>query len=362
MIYHQTKAMKQKKYLLWPLLLLFIGMQMACLKKPEDNVTPSEDSQPLLTILKNNYSFSMIYSALQRTGLDKTLEGKGPYTLIAPDNDAFSRSGINADSLAGMDTATLKKLVSYHIIPVSIPYSSIPQTVDFAYPTLAGIPAYFSEPIPGPNQYQYLTSQKLLHINGIKVDNSDIAASNGYIIVPDMVLNYPAASVKAFLEQNARFSVFVQALKQFGLFDQLDKPGPFVIMAPTNDAFANYGLDKNSITQIDTIQYKKFLFSNYVTTPKRFFISDLLDAPLALTDPPGIVTKDCVKIFSTASYGVYSLNFKFIQSYYFLPPYYGDAYVYAPPANVTDPDHPALNGVIHGIDALVIPPDSVRTH
>ena len=356
--------MKKQKYLLLPLLLLLISMQMACLKKPDESVTPvSQDDQPLLTILKNNYSFSMLYSALQRTGLDKTLAGAGPFTLLAPDNDAFARSGINADSLAKIDTATLKKLIGYHIISASVISSSVPQSIDFKYPTLAGTPVYFSRPIPGPNQYGDLTA---LHINGVNVDNRDIAATNGYIMVLDRVLYHPAASVKIFLQQNPRFSIFVQALKQFGLFDQLDKPGPFVIMAPTNEVFANYGLDKNTITHIDTLHYKKFLFSNYVISPYRFFSTDPADAPLDLTAAPGLVTKDIIEVFGGAAYGapatfgVISLNYKSINQAPFSPPYYGNVYVYGPQVNLIDPDHVAENGVVHGIDGLSITPDSVR--
>lgn len=352
--------MKHKRYFVLPVLLMFICLQMACLKKPEEGPAQSQDSRSLLTILKNNYSFSMLYSALQRTGLDKTLEGKGPFTVFAPDNDAFSRSGITTDSLAKMDVAVLKKLLSYHVAPVAISHSTVPQAIDFKYPTLAGVSVYFSVPIPGPNQYGDLTA---LRINGGLVNSADVTAGNGNIIVLNKVLSYPATSIKAFLEQDNHYSLFVQALKQFGLFDQLDKAGPFVVMAPNNDAFASYGLDKISLAQIDTIQYKKFLFSCYVLPQQRFFISDLSDAPLDLSAPPGIVTKDFIETpggYSTpANYGLKSLDYFNIENYQ-AAPYYGNSYVFAPPANIISPDNNVENGIVHGIDALVMPPDSAR--
>src|ERR1700744_3996973 len=112
--------MKKNKYYILSALLILVSMLFGCLKKPD--VVPQEaiDNRPMLTILKNNYAFSMLYGALQRTGLDKTLEGTGPFTLLAPDNDAFNNSGITADSLAKIDIATLKKLIGYHIIKASI--------------------------------------------------------------------------------------------------------------------------------------------------------------------------------------------------------------------------------------------------
>src|ERR1700748_1004349 len=149
--------MKKNKHFLIVIMLLS-GLQFSCVKQPDAQPPSVKGNQPLLTILKNNFDFSMFYNALQRTGLDKTLAGNGPFILLAPDNNAFALSGIDADSLARIDTATLKKLLSYHIIPASISYSSIPQSIDFTYKTLAGLPVYFSEPILGNINY------KVVHI------------------------------------------------------------------------------------------------------------------------------------------------------------------------------------------------------
>ncbi len=346
---------------------LLLGMQAACVKEPEAISSQATGSRPLLTILKNNFSYSMFYTALERTGLDKTLGGKGPFTVLAPDNDAFTLSGINADSLSHIDTATLKKIISYHIIPASISYASIPQTIDFAYKSLAGQLVYFSVPIPGPQQTQYVGNQ-ILHINGVTVNKLDIAASNGYIMDLSKVLNYPAASVKAYLESTPQYSYFVQALKQFGLFNMLDKPGPFVVLAPTNNDFIQNGIDQAAIANLDTLTYKKFLFSADILSPQLFFLSDFFDAPLQPTFP-AYVTPDVLLLFTAdryngVSYGVVPYNYIAIQANPF-PPDYGDPYLYDAtyaPIGFSDPDHLAVNGVVHGTSDLPVLPDSAKIH
>jgi len=359
--------MKNKKYFLIAIAWLLV-LQTACVKAPDTLPQTTTDSRPLLTIIKNNYAFSMFYIALQRTGLDKMLQGKGPYTVLVPDNDAFASSGISADSLSKIDTAALKKLISYHIIPMSIAYAGIPQTIDSPYPTLAGPVVYFSVPL---NSASAPSGSAItpLHINGVKVNKTNIAAANGYLIALSKVLYYPATSVKAYLQSNPKYSYFTQALKQFGLLDKLDGTGPYVVMAPDNDAFINNGLDKTSLAAIDTLTYKKFLFGAYILSPYRFFLSDFVtDAQPANLYSPVIFTPEyAITIFTpyggtSAAYGIKSLDYQTIEAKLDNPPYYGNSYIYGPQANVTDPDHIAVNGVVHGLDGMVIIPDSVRIH
>lgn len=346
--------------------ILLVGIQAACVKEPKTTLPQANSSQPLLSVLKNNFSFSMFYTALERTGLDKTLEGKGPFTVLAPDNDAFIASGINADSLSRIDTTTLKKIISYHIIPTSISYASIPQTVDIAYKNLGGLLLYFSVPVPGPQQSQAIGDQ-ILHINGVTVKKLDIAASNGYIMDLGKVLNYPAASVKAYLESQPQYSFFVQALKQFGLFDMLDKPGPFVVLAPTNADFINNGIDQAAVATLDTLTYKKFLFSANILSSKLFFSTDFIDAPLPPTFPayvaPDVLLLFTADIYTGVSYGVAPYNYLAIQANT-NPPLYGDPLIYGSGNSIplTDPDHLAINGVVNGISDLPVYPDSVKIH
>src|SRR6187402_2125814 len=166
--------MTSKQFLLSTGTFLMLALT-ACVKEPAAPPKPVTDDRPLLAILGNNYSFSMFFSSLQRTGLDKMLDSAGPFTLLAPDNDAFNRSGITPDSLARIETATLRTLIGYHIIRSAVPYEAIPQAVGTKYPTVAGPVVYVSRPIPGNQQFQPLNS-KIMHVNGFNVNRVDILA------------------------------------------------------------------------------------------------------------------------------------------------------------------------------------------
>jgi uncharacterized surface protein with fasciclin (FAS1) repeats len=345
--------MQQNKYLLIILLLL-----SACVKEPiaPPKVTGNGD-RPLMSILQNNYNFSMFYSALVRTGLDKTLEGEGPFTVLVPDNNAFAVSGINTDSLAKMDTATLGNLLRYHIIPANVSYSTIPQAINTPYTTLAQLPVYFSEPIPGPVQFQ--GTGAIVHINGIAVAKTDILASNGLIHALSSVLYYPAASVQQVLEKTPKYSYFVQGLKAFGMWDKLAHPDSvYTIMAPSNDQFDQWGVTGSDL---DPVNYKTRMLTPYVLKAQRIFTTDLRDAPLdrgvvGIVTPEYIIALDCYNV----TYSLYSFDYKKITDLNWVPPYYGNPNVYGPGATFIDGNHQAGNGVVNGLNSLVMMPDSAR--
>ncbi|WP_185937169.1 fasciclin domain-containing protein [Chitinophaga polysaccharea] len=344
--------MKLNKLYILPLLLLI----SACVKEPVDVPQENGDDRPLLTILKNNYNFSMFYNAVQRTGLDKTLEGKGPFTVLVPDNTAFTTSGITADSLAAMDTASLAKLLRYHIIPEQIRYAAVPQAIDFPYETLAGLPVYTGVPIPGPRQFQNLTIN-ILHINGVSVSKTDILAGNGVIHALSRVLRLPAASVQDALDKDPQYSYFVHALKEFGLWDQLGKPGVFTVMAPANQLFDQYGVTEAGL---DPAHYRKMMVTPYIVNGHRFFSTDLLDAPLDNAQP-GILTPEFLQTINcyNQTFGVWPLYYKQITDLVG-PPYWGDPYIYGPAASLVNSDHLTGNGIVHGLSDLPMRPDSAR--
>ena len=330
----------------------------ACVKEPAAPPKPVTDDRPLLTILGNNYSFSMFYSSLQRTGLDKMLDSAGPFTLLAPDDDAFNRSGITPDSLARIETTTLRTLIGYHIIRSAVPYEAIPQAVGTKYPTVAGPVVYVSRPIPGNQQFQPLTL-KIVHVNGVNVNRADITASNGIIHVMNSVLYYPVSTVKSWLENNASYSFFTMGLRQFGLFDQLDGKGPWTILAPSNDIFLQHGIDSAAISVMDTLTYKKFLFSSGVLEQQMFFATDIKDAPPS-RDQPAFLMPDILLLFDAYNfkYGAVPYNYLDIEN---IPvgPYFGDPFIYGDETiKLSDPDHLAGNGVVHGVNGVAVLPEN----
>lgn len=334
--------MKLKKYIITPLLFAVLFSFASCVKDFDTRPEPAVDKRPLLTLLENNYSFSIFRQAIKRLGLDKSLNGTEEYTLLVPDNDAFALAGITTETVATLDTASLRKIIGYHMVKGALPYNKIPQTVDFKFTTLTAEPVYFSVTLPDPNR---VNRPLLLHVNGITAKKTDVIASNGVIHVLENVLTAPALSVKSILTDNPDYSLFVQALKQFGLFDQLDRPGPFVVLAPSNELFTQNGIDENTLATLDTLTYKKLLFAPYVIPGKFFFKSDMEDAPLTGTGPSGVRGAD------------YLLQIDYYAFSFQLLPDKADPFYFPNTVQFTSADHLASNGVVHRVSSLLITPD-----
>jgi transforming growth factor-beta-induced protein len=76
---------------------------------------------PISEILKvpETGNFDTLLAALEATGFDVSLAGEGPFTLLAPQDDAFAAlsPGTINSLLAESNFTTLKEILSYHVIP-----------------------------------------------------------------------------------------------------------------------------------------------------------------------------------------------------------------------------------------------------
>ena len=62
-------------------------------------------------------TFTVFNRALVAAGLTDTLKGRGPYTVLAPTDDAFGRLAPGAIDKLLADKATLAKVLLYHVLP-----------------------------------------------------------------------------------------------------------------------------------------------------------------------------------------------------------------------------------------------------
>ena len=257
----------------------------------DESTAPMQSSQSLLNYLKNNYAFSIFYTGLQKTGLDKQITDDKKFTLLVPDNDAFGRAGITQDSMLRMDTAHLRKWLGFHLVQGAIGYDSIPQTVDNAYFSILGQKIFFSRPVRSSSNGA--SSVQQLHINGDTVNNFDIKASNGYIQVLNTPLNAPLdGNLQDYINAHPdQYSLFKACLQHFNLWDNLakDTGSQLTVFAPTNAVFANihfnyhnkdtiYSITDSLIQTWDTTVIPKAVFAVYML-PSSIFTTDFTDAP-----------------------------------------------------------------------------------
>jgi uncharacterized surface protein with fasciclin (FAS1) repeats len=129
--------------------------------------------QNIIETAKAAGKFATLLTALKAADLQDTLKGKGPFTVFAPSDEAFKKvSQQDLDNLL-KDTAKLKSILTYHVISGKISAKDIH---DGEVKTLEGKSLVAD------------TKANNVTVNGAKVVQADIAASNGVIHVIDTVI------------------------------------------------------------------------------------------------------------------------------------------------------------------------------
>lgn len=131
----------------------------------------SSTSQNVSTIIENKSNLKLFNAALKAAGLDNTLKSGGPYTIFAP-SDTTVISNLNN---LPRDNTSLKSIIQYHIVNGN--YSSSDLIGKSSLKTLRG-----------DNLIIDISKGNGVTINGIKISEPDIKASNGTIHVIDGIL------------------------------------------------------------------------------------------------------------------------------------------------------------------------------
>src|SRR3954469_24849730 len=93
-------------------------------------------AKTIVGVAAANPDFSTLVTAVKQAGLVGALDGKGPFTVFAPTNEAFAK--IPADQLSALlgDKAKLTEVLTYHVLKGRVPSSSLKATQ--TVPTLEG--------------------------------------------------------------------------------------------------------------------------------------------------------------------------------------------------------------------------------
>lgn len=142
------------------------------------------ESNTIVDIAVADGRFDTLVTAVTEAGLVDTLSGEGPFTVLAPTDDAFAAlpEGLLDTVLADQDLLT--SILTYHVIDGAVPAATV-VTLDGAT-TLQG------------EDITIVVDGDTVTINGATVVITDIEASNGIIHVIDAVLLPP--TVEASLE------------------------------------------------------------------------------------------------------------------------------------------------------------------
>ena len=123
-------------------------------------------------------SFKTLVTAVKAAGLVKTLKSKGPFTVFAPNDDAFAK--LSEGTVEGLlkDVPKLTEILKYHVVNGAVPAADV--VVHKNITTLIG------------QDLKVDAAKWHLHknpkINDANVLKADIMTDNGVIHVIDKVL------------------------------------------------------------------------------------------------------------------------------------------------------------------------------
>ena len=128
-------------------------------------------------------SFNTLVTAVKAAGLVKTLKGKGPYTVFAPNDAAFAKLPPGTVESLLKNKAKLATILKYHVVPGRVKAADVAGK-SLQVKTAAGLPMNVDGTFG-------------VRVNDAHVIQPDIEASNGVIHVIDTVLLPPAPSKKS---------------------------------------------------------------------------------------------------------------------------------------------------------------------
>ena len=278
-----------------------------------------------------NSNFSNLVASLQAADGDlvNVLSGAGPFTVLAPDDAAFGNflSDNGFAGLGDVPTDALSQVLLNHVIGGTILSTDLVSAG-------AGYNNTSASGAGGNAMSIYFNTDSGVIFNGVpSVTAADVVGANGIIHAVDAVIGLP--TVVDFALADPTFGTLVTALTRSDLtFDYvttLQGDGPFTVFAPTNAAFGDLltELGAGSLADIDEPTLKAAL-DHHAVAGANVRSSSLTDN-LMVGTLGGNITANI-----TGGATLTDANDRV--------------------SNIIAVDVQAVNGVIHVIDKVVLPP------
>ncbi len=298
---------------------------------PEPTAAPTEEpaSQTIVDIAASDGRFETLVTAVQAADLAETLNSEGPFTVFAPTDDAFAAlpEGTLDTLLMPENKQQLTDILLYHVVPGNVMAADV-----------TSMDGQMADTALEGQQIGINVDMGSVYLNeNVQVIVTDIEASNGVIHVIDAVLlpeSNEATSGEMDMDivdtaiADGRFTTLVAAVEAAELVETLKGEGPFTVFAPTDDAFA--ALPDGTLDTLLMPENKQQLTDIllYHVVSGEVMAADVV----GMTSAPTVLGQD---IAITVEDGKVLLNEN---------------------AEVIITDIETSNGIIHVIDAVLLPP------
>ncbi|MBX9623104.1 MAG: fasciclin domain-containing protein [Gemmataceae bacterium] len=217
----------------------------AALSAPAADTAPKAD---ILASLAGAGNYKTLVNLLVATDLADALKAGGPYTVLAPSDEAFGKlpKKALADLLRPENRDQLKAVLLYHVVPKKNGFnvSNGEPGRDYPFATLNGAKVVVR------------VDGDAFTVNGVRTRGQTVGLPNGAFVALDGVLLPPAKgeatsdaepaarnTIPAVAKKAGMFKTLLAALSAAELAEVLDGDGPFTVFAPTDEAFAKLGGD-----------------------------------------------------------------------------------------------------------------------
>ncbi|MGB0327021.1 MAG: CIA30 family protein [Akkermansiaceae bacterium] len=260
--------------------------------------------------------FGTLGKLLTEAQLLETLQGKGPFTVFAPTDEAFAKMPKETvvDLLKPENREKLQSILTFHVIAGSVDLSGALSAGQATTVQGAPLTVKFAE--------------GSVRINEANLVNADIKCSNGVIHVIDSVIlpPRPANDLASVAEKAGSFKTLLAAVKAAGLMEVLTGDQALTVFAPTDEAFAK--LPKGTVEALLKPENR-----------------DKLKSVLALHVVPGKVSAgDALNAGQSKALSGGSLEFGI-----------SDGLFQVNGSTIVKTDIKCDNGLIHVIDAVLLP-------
>ena len=268
----------------------------------------------VVDVIVNSEDHTLLEAAVGAADLVGALSGDGPFTVFAPTDAAVTALvtalDITADELLALEN--LGDILTYHVLSGTVLSTDLAPTQTVTM--LNGDDATVT------------SMDGTVMINDATVTVADITTDNGVVHVIDAVILPPAdPTVADIIADSDDHFVLAAVLDSTGLDETLAGEGPFTVFAPTDAAFDLI----DPLTLIDILQDNDLLTSilTYHVAGGNVLSNDLSDGQVITTVNGADVTISIM-----------------------------DGTVMVNEATVVIADLVGSNGVVHVIDAVLLPP------
>ncbi|XP_070699344.1 periostin-like [Pempheris klunzingeri] len=158
--------------------------------------------------------------------LREEIEGKGSFTMFAPNNEAWEELDPEVRS-ALVSNVNIELYNSLHFHMVNRRLLTKDMKNDMAVTSMYNDQGLYI------NHY----SNGIVTVNCARIIHGNQVATNGVVHVIDRVISAVGTTIKEALDVRDELSSFNAAALASGMMDKLDQPGHYTLFAPTNEAF-----------------------------------------------------------------------------------------------------------------------------